>query len=305
MRLLQHSVRNAFVICVLLISVPVIAADTYYTGYSAGSAGGDTSASYLTITSLENSSTTERQTLSCLWYGVQGSFGYQRAVVPCSNSQHQTALKPVCTIDGQPYSPGMNVQGVSYEIYQRYINQTNTYDVTVMLPLVASNSYTTVFLGVKATRDGFHVGDLSGAYLEARVECTYTNVYQITSLGSYMGSLQPSIVYPVIVRVDSMLSVSVEQPSPVIGKLMREFDAPFKMTVTNALPSENLSMTWDVGAPCDSWSPSLRLPDGSVLGIHHADSGRLPSGTSIMTAKFTPTALGAFSCTGTLNVSLD
>lgn len=305
MRLLQHSVRNAFVICVLLGSTPVIAATTYFAGILASTPGYDFSSSQLTIPSMDNSSTVERETLRCMvWFPLSGV--YYSGVSEC-NATHIATLKPVCTIDSQPYSPGMNVQGVSYDIYQRHQGQTSTYDVTEELPTTASSGggNSIVYLGVKARRDGFHVGDLSGGYSEARVECTYSNVY-VTAIGSaIIGQLQPSVVYPFVVRANAMLSVSVEQPSPVIGKLMREFDAPFKMTVTNAQPSQSLSMTWDVGAPCDSWSPSLRLPDSSVLGIHHVDSGRLPSGTSIMTAKFTPTALGAFSCTGTLNVSLD
>lgn len=305
MRLLQHSVRNAFVICVLLGSAPVVAVSRgdYMLAYMTNTEGADFGVKVGTITARGASKVVERSTAFCAtWWSITGE-ALHPSPSQCT-ATHVAALKPVCTIDGQPYSPGMNVRGLSFEIYQRYKDQTNHYDITDELP----TGQIALYLGVKATNNGIHAGNLPGAYEEVNINCTYTEsvlpIYSSSSVTAYGQHVGP-IEYPFLFRVFSTLTVAVEQPSPVIGKLMTEFDAPFKMTVANALPSENLSMTWDVAAPCDSWSPSLRLPDGSVLGIHHADSGRLPSGTSTMTAKFTPTALGAFSCTGTLNVSLD
>ncbi|HCQ8391326.1 TPA: hypothetical protein OMD89_002083 [Klebsiella oxytoca] len=300
MRLLQRSVRNAFAVCVLLGFSSSVYAGTWEPAFSIMMAELPVQdISFYGAQRGYEKTSLQIPVVYCYMYNTDNPTAYAQG---CEDS-HTPYIRPTCTVNGMPYFPGITVRGVTVNLKHGRDLTSSYRDVTEEFDSLFGAYYISMIASLTVNAINPEAGQDSLDF-----ECTYSFPSSVKIL---LGGLYGSVVFGGQIRIPfsvthiDAIDVSVEQPSPVIGKLMREFDAPFKMTVENVLSTERLSMTWDVGAPCDSWSPSLRLPDGSVLGIHHADSGRLPSGTSTMTAKFTPTALGAFSCTGTLNVSVD
>lgn len=304
MRLLQHSVRNAFVICVLLLGFTSSVSASFFLWPLTLSSSAESSLHRMMSVGESMTVALPGGAVRCANFYSPIPSAYTLSPVTCTE-EHIAAFKPNCTVNDNPYIPGMIEMGLLVEILYYGQNPGTSEAVTLGQNLPLGN-YKELVIQSKVTKIGTTSEIIANDSI--KIYCVNSGTPSIPmtkDVNTAQRGQRVTVSGTIHINNVSTIDVSVEQPSPVIGKLMTEFDAPFKMTVANALPSENLSMTWDVAAPCDSWSPSLRLPDGSVLGIHHADSGRLPSGISIMTAKFTPTALGAFSCTGTLNVSLD
>ena len=311
MRLLQHSVRNALIICMLLVSASAVAASPIlyvsYLSYSNGNSSlkglnvGDTMSSDMTLAGVR-----------CGTY-TPGASSFK--ITACT-AEHLAGLNAVCTIKDEPYIPGgMNVDGYFFEIKHRLVSGGESVDITEVLSPSGSLSQIRPQIFAKESYITTNLSDDGRDVID--VKCRYSGTSSVPMYyslsGAQAGEQVTSEFTAKYVDVAS-LNISIEQPSPIVGKLMTTFESPFKMTTY--YPSGRKfqlapKITWDVSAPCDSWSPTLQLTDGTILGIHNADTGNLlrnsggKSLTNIMTARFTPTTLGAFSCTGTLIVSFD
>ncbi|WP_404318734.1 hypothetical protein RX799_04080 [Klebsiella oxytoca] len=259
------------------------------------------------ITALNTTVNLRQISVSCASINAAGALGSQVYAVPCAD-EHLPALRPTCTVDGLPYSPGMNVSGMIINIYHQDRNSSvsgTKYDVLTGSRPVDSNREG-LYLGVSAVLTEKVLADEGQAFVR-NIECTYAGT---AGVPVYDRIITISPRAPLVFKfwfVDRVSTqVSVTQPPYITGRLGGEFSSPFTLNATNVdFGSVDLHLTWDVSAPCNDWSPTLLLPDGSALAAGHIDQGRLTSNINALTARFTPTALGVFSCTGTLNVSQD
>lgn len=109
-----------------------------------------------------------------------------------------------------------------------------------------------------------------------------------------------------VFKRDFASTVSLTQPPSKNGFINQEIDFPFTVTVTDpGQSSVKIRTTFAVSSPCSGWSPELELASGATLDADGVTKGILNSGTNNLHAKFTPTALGSFTCSGTMVVQLD
>lgn len=308
MQSFQCRVCSALILCLLLVSDNSFAA-TYFPAI--GSTNRDFAVKAVDLSGRKSSEYSQK-TMYCA-----GIVGTAFIATSCNFPSplewlewaplYRQALIPVCTVNGRPYFPGMNEMGVTVNILQAFENSSsNRTDATLPLLQGGNGRGERVLLTVQGKVNSINVNN-SGDSVD--VKCTYPGTAAVpTYYPVQPTSPAPANLYVYTVRFTNISAIKVSvknQPAFATGALGRQLSMPFTMSVQNKLPTEQLSMSWDVSAPCNSWSPSLQLSNGTVLNIPHANLGRLPDGISTHTAKFTPTALGNFTCTGTLNVSID
>ncbi len=117
-----------------------------------------------------------------------------------------------------------------------------------------------------------------------------------------------NISVPITVNYQRQLSVT--QPAPISGIINRRTSSNITLTIrdaaSNGLPEiRNNHIKWTISSPCSEWQPVLYLPSGAHLNPETDVSEGLGHGAHILNAKFTPTSLGQFTCTGTITVTTD
>lgn len=103
---------------------------------------------------------------------------------------------------------------------------------------------------------------------------------------------------------DATPTLFVGTPSHARGKIGDTLKHSFFIYRADRTP--NMTMTWDVGAPCSDWSPRLKSRDGSrTLDAGHADAMDIGTVRTTYYAEFTPDRVGDYSCTGTLLFTME
>ena len=134
----------------------------------------------------------------------------------------------------------------------------------------------------------------------------YTTQIETSSLTCKVPGTTGSSSGTVTFKRNFAATVSLTQPPSKNGFINQEIDFPFTVTVTDpGQSSVKIRTTFAVSSPCSGWSPELELASGATLDADGVTKGVLNSGTNNLHAKFTPTALGSFTCSGTMVVQLD
>ncbi len=113
-------------------------------------------------------------------------------------------------------------------------------------------------------------------------------------------------VFSGLINVVNLYGFALTQPSHAHGVLGETIRMPFYLDLLDYFTTNSFTMSWVVTEPCASWAPSLLLESapGTSLSPNGSDSVALQKENNL-TAVFTPTEAGEFSCLGTLSVSVD
>lgn len=107
-------------------------------------------------------------------------------------------------------------------------------------------------------------------------------------------------------RITTSPAITVTPPPDIRVNLGDIATTNFTVTVPSIVTS-SVPFSWDVEPPCSDWSPTLTssaLPSLDIA-IGHVTTSAVVRGNNTLTAKFTPTHLGEFSCLGTLRFTID
>lgn len=107
------------------------------------------------------------------------------------------------------------------------------------------------------------------------------------------------------IKLERTTQISIpQQPGFIRGTPNQPVSVRFPLSIND--PWEHAyRLSWSVGQPCSDWEPVLRLPSGTELNPGTGDEGGVSHGDHNLTATFTPTSLGSFTCYGTVTVSED
>lgn len=205
-----------------------------------------------------------------------------------------------CSVDGTPYAPGMRVAGGAL-LYLFLANPSGTRE------LIESgvNEYGSLYVdgagpwnGVVA---GLHIP--TGFVLPSTVtyECgtdvSASGFLLVDSSVGYVATHRRSITF------SSLNGITITEPRPMVGPPGREVSTDFTVSVSSDV---SFPFKWEVTAPCSDWNPYLKVNGaGEAIGVGEVGVGSTLGRETPMTAYFTPTEMGDFSCPATMTFYID
>lgn len=278
--------------CLLLCRVtPVYAADPYV---STSNLVGST----VTI------GNTDRYTSSIRDVGTFISSGitcYADPSVVSSNSDC-TVLRALvsCSVDGTPYHPGMRVAGGALLYLSlgganggRELIESGVNEYGSLYP-PGTGAWNGVVAGIHIPT-GFVLP--STITYECRTDVSASGFPLHDSSVGYVGTLRRSITF------SSLNGITISEPRPMVGPPGREVSTDFTVSVSSDV---SFPFKWEVTAPCSDWNPYLKVNGaGEAIGVGEVGVGSTLGRETPMTAYFTPTEMGSFSCPATMTFYID
>ena len=220
----------------------------------------------------------------------------------CSDFLPAMSVSVDCSVNGEPYTPGMRVFGGGHLSLIWQNGPTNNSGRSVIdsfpfHPSVETNSSSS--LGVMY----FTVSSAHGILLPGslNIDC----VVDTSRAGVPYTSISAGEVVSMTgtINVTSQNGISVSPPPPMVGVPGREVKSSFTVS-TNSIAS--VPFSWDVSAPCSNWNPYLKVNgSGEAIGVGEVGIGSTLGRETPVTAYFSPTALGNFSCPATMTFYID
>jgi hypothetical protein len=199
-------------------------------------------------------------------------------------------LATTCTINGSPYSQDVVIDSIRWSI------KANNRDIDSGLHS-ANNT------GIPLVISGIH-DNITNLPETVTINCTTTKDSSVLVLSPDLVETGESVITTTLnfnlIR-SSSIAIS-QQPAHITGSVGLPVDAPFNLQI-NDVWNRSYKLSWDVGAPCSQWQPVLKLPSNTLLTPGADVEGDFDHGIHILTARFTPTNTGHFTCTGTVTVT--
>ncbi|EQC0057000.1 hypothetical protein ACY0L3_002621 [Klebsiella oxytoca] len=202
-------------------------------------------------------------------------------------------LMASCTINDQLYTSDIIIKGLRWQLsLHTDINS---------LSLDDSQSRNPVTLNMKAYSTGVTTENRGTEY---RISCTFP-INHLTLLDNNESEIaNPGILHfqtTIIPSYRRSVTIPV-QPSPIRGAPNFEHDVSFRVVIQDSAGGTS-QIKWSVASPCAEWQPVLSLPSGIQLNPNTDIAEGIRNDSYNMIAKFTPTSVGEFSCTGTITVT--
>lgn len=203
----------------------------------------------------------------------------------------------VCTVNGIPYTPDMSVgPGAHVNLFWHDAESgANVLMEGGVMPIPKSTS-TDVFQGYAASVyfPQRYYGSSDPINVECLTDLSNTGV-PITE------GLSPTGRSARIITVKNITNFSISSPRPIVSPPGREVSTTFQIVG----PVFSFPFLWRIEQPCADWNPYLKI-DGVGEQIRpNEDSASTLWGITPVTAYFTPTEMGEFSCVGTFTFLVD
>lgn len=222
---------------------------------------------------------------------------------PCSGTgARDGSVSVTCTVNGEPFSSGMRVFGGGHLSMEWREGQRGDGAVTVIdefpyFPAIESLHETSLG-GMYGRVSSIHGILLPGTVvIDCVIDTSATGVgYAFDSLGEVVNSTATLVV-------SAQNGISVTTPPPIVGVPGREVSTSFTVSSSSIA---SIPFSWAVSAPCSDWSTYLKVNGaGEAIGVGEVGIGLTLGSETPVTAYFSPTALGNFSCPATMTFYID
>lgn len=205
-----------------------------------------------------------------------------------------------CSVDGTPYHPGMRVAGGA--LLYLFLGAPGGGRELIESGV---NEYGSNYVGVASAWNGVVAGIHipTGFVLPSTI--TYECRTDVSASGfplhdlsvGYVASHRRSITF------SSLNGITISEPRPMVGPPGREVSTDFTVSVSSDV---SFPFKWEVAAPCSDWNPYLKVNGaGEAIGVGEVGGGSTLGRETPMTAYFTPTEMGDFSCPATMTFYID
>lgn len=205
-----------------------------------------------------------------------------------------------CSVDGTPYHPGMRVAGGAL-LYLALTSPTGARELIESGVNEYGTQYTSSASAWNGVVAGLHIP--TGFVLPSTI--TYECRTDVSASGfplhdnsvGYVATHRRSLIF------SAVNGITISEPRPMAGPPGREVHTDFTVSVSSDV---SFPLKWDVTAPCSNWNPYLKVNGaGEAIGVGEVGVGSTLGRETPVTAYFTPTEMGNFSCPATMTFYID
>lgn len=230
--------------------------------------------------------------------GAAASGASKSCLSPWNSDLNRVETSISCSVNGEPFQDTIRYNGITIQLF--FGSESS---LTLSEQLLSGSGIANTNLNVKLSGEPYMGTDTIAI---ACVVSTSRSGLTGDSRPAYNGLYVDTVSYTKSITFTNMsaYSITISNPTHILGPTNHQATSHFFIEAPSMMSSA--TFTWDVGEPCRNWNPYLTVGGRATpIGIGYVDEGYITGGSTPVTAYFTPTAAGAFTCSGILRFNFD